>query len=73
MTGMGMDDHERDVLAALAEYGRMYVDCMPRSEIDVVHRRHAQGRVEREGPAESNHYRSNYRLPRDCLSRQVER
>ena len=71
MTGMGRD--ERDVLAALAAYGRMSVDCMPRSELDVVHRLQAQGRVEREGAAESNHDRSNDRLPGDCRLRQVER
>ncbi len=73
MTGMGRDDHERDVRAALAAYGRMSVGGMTRSELDVVHRLHAQGRVEREGAAASNHDRRNDRLPGDCRSRQVER
>ncbi len=73
MTGMGRDDPERDVRASLAAYGRLSVDGMTRAELDVVHRLHAQGRVEREGAAEPNHDRSNDRLPGDCLSRQVER
>ena len=72
MTGMGRDDHERDVRAARAASGHLSVDGMTRSKRDVVHRLHAQGRVEREGAAASNHDRRNDRLSGDYLSRQVE-
>ena len=73
MTGMGRDDHERDVRAARAASGHLSVDGMTRSKRDVVHRLHAQGRVERAGTVEPNHDRRNDCLPGDCRSRQVER